>query len=599
MYLINVVPLTKIPMAVPQVLTYFNPDKITTGSLVNVPLGNRNISALVLASNLLSSQKINLKSANFSLKKISKIITNYPVLSDAQIRLAKWLSSYYYEPLGLVLKTMLPDIKYFKTDISITSFKQPQYIYLFSDQTYAIDFIKNKRKDNIAFLSSKKTRKQYFIEWEKAFNGNSNIILGTRNALFANCPNLKEILIYEEENSNYKSTDQAPRIDVRQAAIKLAEIAKVKLTFISSVPSIKSYNAFTKKQINLKILSHKFNAKTLIIDFKKERSDGYYSPLSRQLGKMVRQALDKKLQILLFVNRKGAGRAITCSDCGHISLCINCDLSLTYHQTKDNPTMLCHHCGFQAQPPSLCPNCNSFNMHIIGTGTQKIENEIKKWSPSAKILRLDKMATPSLKEQEKLLADFTSKKADILIATQMILNHPIPKVSLVAVLYADQLVYFPDLYTSENAYRTINKLSQLAKDNMVVQAYAKDNYAITSALKNDYQTLYDNEIATKKLLNWPPFCQLIKLTFKHKNQNHTKTTADLLQHRLIAIKNKNNITDKDLTILGPSAGFLPKIKNNYIFNIIIKSNLSLDKRNIILSNIPSNWKIDVDPESIL
>ena len=339
--------------------------------------------------------------------------------------------------------------------------------------------------------------------------------------LFASRAN--KIIVCQEHSQIYKS-QQAPRINLRDVAIKLAEIKNLKFKLQSDSPSLESYYKYKLKPRIKK-------TRKLIIDMREQKS-----PISKPLI----QELKNSKSSLIIINRLGAASLIMCHDCGYIEKCENCDVPLVYH-IKYNK-LLCHHCVFSKQAPNICKKCKSWNIKYLGTGIEKIEQEIAKLSLGNSV----KIST---------------------------LKQNLKKSDLIAVINFDSILNMPDFRASEKTFQNLIKLNNLAQKKLIIQTYMPEHYVF------NFSKFYKQELKIRKTLNYPPFCQLIKLTYRHKNYFKAKNTAFELAKRL-----KN--------ILGPAPAFIPKKRNFYYWNIILRNRNQL-------SLVPDYWTIDVDPINVL
>ena len=596
--------------------------------MVLVPLRKKGIPAVVTRIQNITGQKMAIRKADFELRAILKIISAEPILDKKQLELAKWISEYYWAPLGAVIKTMIPDKKQLTINIKQLT-KTKQILILAPEISMAERLVGQYNSEGTAILHSGLTDKQYFENWLKIKTGEAKTIIGTRLALLAPFVNLEKIIIEDEHSPNYKS-QQTPRLHARETAMKLTELWNAKITFKSSTPSIEAQWLAESKKIKLTSSSPQMRGDALkgrrgadahntIIDLRQELKNGNFSIFSRQLQEKIKIALVEKKQILLFINRRGSSTVLMCRDCGHIPKCPNCDAPLVYHLTPIK--FLCHHCGYSEIPPSLCPNCRGTRIKFFGTGTQKVEAEFKKLFSAAKSKRLDSDIVKDEKTRQQITDDFLNKKYDVLIGTQMALNtleagslvSKRPGIPLVAMMIADTLLHLPDFRSNERTFQIISQLKNLAAENFILQTYSPENQAIKYTIEGDYKKFYGEEIEARKELSYPPFSQLVKLEYQHKDANKAEQQAKILAEKLkqqIAVNSKQ-LTNKEnpntnllsITILGPSPAFISKVAGKYVWQTMLKcqSRIAyreseyLKIRNKILQIIPPDWIVDVDP----
>ena len=621
MYLISVIPTIKIPRPAPQILTYFSSQKINKGSLVLAPVRKKEIFAVVVAAESLTKQKITIKHASYELKPISKIIFETPFFDEKQIKLALWLGKYYYDSPGLFLKMMLPITKFPIFDSQLST-PRTDSINKINQKLILVPTIGQieptlKKYKNAVVLHSELTNKQYRKNWLKVRDGKTKIIIGTRMAVFASFQDLKEILICDETNSHHKSWDMSPHYRVHEVSQKLAELHNAKLILQSNSPSIETIYWSKQKKYSLKIMTNEKQSTTgRIIDMRQELKDKNFSIFSRLLEHEMKIIIKKGGQVILFLNRRGTSTFILCRDCGFVVRCPNCEVPMIYHLIKKinnskesifNPILICHHCGHKEKPPSICPKCRGTKIKMFGAGTQKVELEAQKLFPGAKISRIDSDVTPFAKEQKQIIEKFLKKEVDILISTQIIFNHLLEKPKnpfLICLITADTLLHLPDFRSSERTFQTITKLKEISSReySLIIQTYSPNNQAIQYAAKNDLDKFYKEEIETRHMLDYPPFSQIIKLRHAHSDAKKAGNEAKILFEKLKQLIIQNLKLKDQFIFLGPSPAFIPKEKGKYIWQIIIKSKIDMEKlalRNRLLNIVPPGWKTEIDPENIL
>lgn len=300
---------------------------------------------------------------------------------------------------------------------------------------------------------------------------------------------------------------------------------------------------------------------------------------SKMLIDSIDVALKKKMQVMIFLNRRGFSTYINCKKCGLVLKCKKCDRVLVYHY--DKKSLVCHYCNFRQPPPDICPQCNSSYMKYFGIGTEKVESEIARFFPEARIIRMDADATSKKGSHERILNEFKNHNVDILIGTQMIAKGlDFPKVTLVGVVNADVTLNLPDFRASE---RTFNLLTQVAGragrgeegGEVIIQTYAPEHYAILAASKHDYEKFYEEEIKSRKELLFPPYRHLIRLTMRSRSETRTIEAAqnlkDILANGLTSRKtDKLSQKDSDIELIGPAPSPVSKIRGFFRWNILIK-----------------------------
>ena len=648
MYIVEVAPLTKIPALLPQVFSYFSARQIKTGVLLLAQIGRRHVPAIVIETHELKGHKIEIKSAGYEMKPIKKILSAEPILTQNQIKLAIWLGQYYFAPPGLFMKMMYRKIPNSNTQYPISNI---QKLIIVPTMVQVAVIAKNYRADKTVIIYSGLRTKQLNENWQKIASGQAEIIIGTRLAVFAPFAGLKEIIIEDETNSGHRSWDMFPHYRAHEIARKLTEIFGAKLSFENGLPSVESryllpplirggWRGFFPSPIPPISL-----IPPVLVDLRAELHEGNFSIFSLALQKAINETLAKNQQAILFINRRGAGTFVLCRDCGYVAKCKNCDTPLTYHLSQlfrlnlnsvaTQPLLICHHCGQKTSLLPLCPKCQSQRIKAFGSGTQRVEVEAQKLFPGAKILRLDSDVTEKPAEQQKIIDLFKQKKADILIGTQMILSAGLPKAALVAIISADTLMHLPDFRSDERLFQTITQLKNLIfppnlpnspylPNPLIIQTYNPDSRVLRLTLKNDFATFYKSEVATRQILKYPPFSQLIKLTYRHKDPKRAGQEAKVLFAKLTQqLKTSTILNDATLEISEPAPAFIAKQKGRYVWQIVIKakpywltpevrlqgqSEVGLQEpshsdilknRNKLLSFVPAGWEIDIDPETLL
>jgi primosomal protein N' (replication factor Y) len=638
MFIIEVIPLVKIASLNSQTLTYFSSQKPEIGGLVLVSLGKADIKAIIKSVEPLENIKIQIKKDYFKLKPISKIISDGPIINQSQMELCQWLSDYYISPIGIALKLFLPknilkSKKPSSQKISINPVvignknkKSFPVLFYSEDRTKKyLEIIKKTVKENkqvlflvpeinqiskylpylekisektIVFQSDIKSsqEKKY---WQGINQGKIDIIIGTRTSLFLPFNNLGLIILDEEENESYKSWDQHPKYHTRTVALKLAEILNSEIILGSRTPSLESMLRAQEGKYEFlgQAKKQKPDLNISIVDMKEEIRKSNFSIFSEELQKKLIKTISDNKKAILFINRKGSATAVLCRDCGHIIKCQDCDSPMVYHKTLGSRSDLlaCHYCGKTMTPPATCPKCKSWRIKYVGSGTQKAIEELKKiGKDKINPVIIDSDTAPTKKEQEQIEQDFAKGKYNVLIGTQLLfsLNLAPEDISLAVIVLADPLFNMPEYRSPERLAQIIRKISFLAKETLI-QTYNPDLHLFNFLNNNNFDDFIEEEIKHRKSLFYPPFSEIIKLTFSHKN-------LDVAKRESIELKRKIQKAIPDIKILGPVPALMPKIKNKYFWHLIvkIKPESSAEKK-IIQGLISPDWSVDVEPLSLL
>ncbi len=447
-------------------------------------------------------------------------------------------------------------------------------------------FIGRFGKEKIAILHSKLSIGERHDQWEKIRNGEIDIVIGARSAIFAPLENLGTIIIDEEHDNSYVS-DSNPRYDAKEVAEYIAKKVKIPLVLGSATPDVKMYyqtENFSGTEL-LELTRRANNAslpKFEIIDLKQELASGNRSMLSRELYSSIEENLKKKKQTILFLNRRGYSTFIMCRDCGHTLMCKNCNISMTYH--NNSKKLKCHYCGREEINPKLCPECNSDKIRYFGTGTQKLEEEIKKQFPTATTIRMDIDTVTKKNSHEEILKSFETENIDILIGTQMVTKgHHFPNVTLVGVIAADSSLQVDDYRSTERTYQLLTQVAGRAgrekeQGKVIIQTYNPENYSIQTAKEQNYQKFYEIELELRKQLKYPPFCDIIVISLSDINEQRIRIQSQEIYEYLV-----KNLNKEQFNVLRPMPSPIDKIQNKYRWRIIIKGRMT-EEANTILNN---------------
>ncbi|MCF6462703.1 primosomal protein N' [Clostridium sp. Cult1] len=472
--------------------------------------------------------------------------------------------------------------------------------------------------DNVAVLHSKLSFGERFDQWRKIKEGRVKIVVGARSAVFAPFQNLGLIIIDEEHESTYKSS-MNPKYDALEVAEKRCEQVDAFLVKGSATPSIESYYRSKKGEIKLLNLKKRVKDKALphvrIVDMREELNSGNKSIFSRSLYNAIDENLKAGKQTILFLNRRGHSTFVSCRQCGYVVKCNKCSITMTYH-LKDNK-LKCHYCGLATNPPKTCPVCGSKYIKYFGIGTEKVEEFTKKVFPKAIVKRMDMDTTSRKGSHELILNNMREEKIDILIGTQMVAKGlDFKNVTLVGIIAADTSLNLPDFRSPERTFQLITQVAGRAgrgdfEGKVIVQTYNPDHYSIQYAKDHDYLSFYNEEILLRKEFNYPPFINLISIVAYGEDNEHISLVAQEVYRLLINTLKGNGLNGLMGNIIGPFPAPLEKIKNNYRYQIIIKSRdedleqlkeiiewvCILNRYKINLTGVKFN--IDINPNSIL
>jgi primosomal protein N' (replication factor Y) len=406
--------------------------------------------------------------------------------------------------------------------------------------------------------------------WNGIVEGKIKFVVGVRSSIFLPFDNLGLIIVDEEHDTSYKQ-DRPPRYHARNAALMLAKIHHAQVLLGSATPSVETYYHARSGNYGLVELPVRYLESTLpeirLINLAEERMrKAMKGSVSSAMFRAITESLSKKEQVILFQNRRGYSPFIECSDCGYVPKCINCSVSLTYHQFKHS--LICHYCGYHEQLPGVCPSCSSKKLLTMGMGTEKLEEEIKLLFPEASIQRMDLDTTRSKAGYSNIIQSFEEGKTDILIGTQMVTKGlDFDRVNLVGVFDADRILHFPDFRSYERAFQLITQVSGRAgrrgnQGKVFIQTNSPTHPVFNYILANDVPTFLENQISDRQINFYPPFSRLIQLTFKHSDKKVCHEAAQWYSDKLRMPPNAK--------ILGPTDPMVSKIRNEYLQNVLLK-----------------------------
>lgn len=426
--------------------------------------------------------------------------------------------------------------------------------------------------ERVSVMNSRLSAGERYDQMLRAKRGEIDVCIGPRSALFAPFPNLGLIVIDEEHESTYKS-EQVPRYHARETAMARARMEGASVVLGSATPSMEAMYRAKKGEYRLLEMKNRSGmqdmAKVYTVDLREELKEGNRSILSGKLTELIEDRLQKKEQIMLFLNRRGYAGFISCRECGHVIKCPHCDVSLSVHRDR---RMVCHYCGHEKSKPSACPECGSIHVGEFRAGTQQIEDIVRKQFPGSRVLRMDMDTTREKDSHERILAAFANEEADILIGTQMIVKgHDFPNVTLVGVLAADMSLYTSDFRSGERTFQLLTQAVGRAgrgekKGEAVIQTYSPEHYGIITASAQDYETFFAEEINYRKLMGYPPVENLLAVLVSCSDEILLEKGCKYLRDYAQRIKK-----DGKTEIIGPASPGIGKINNVYRKVLYLKS----------------------------
>lgn len=537
-------------------------------------------------------------------------------LSEDQLRVQRDILKHFQEDRITLLRGITGSGK---TEIYINLIKQAldsgsQVLYLLPEIAVTTQIVQRLKKifgDTVGVYHSRFSDNERVEVWNGILNGRYKFIIGVRSSIMLPFDNLGLIIVDEEHDPSYKQQEPAPRYNARDVAMVMGQMHYSKVLLGSATPSIETFYQAQQGKYGYVILDKRFGDAQLptveLADMSQERKQktnkGEFSGL---LLKKIDETLAKKQQVIIFQNRRGYSPMVSCEDCGWIPKCINCSVSLTYHQYKH--ALICHYCGYRQPLPQSCPTCTSTRIKTMGYGTEKLEEELNLHFPDARIQRMDLDTTRSKSGYESIIDQFEKEETNILVGTQMVtkgldFNH----VNLVGIFNADRMMHFPDFRSYERAYQLITQVSGRAgrrdkPGSVVIQTSNPQHPLLNTIVNRAHDEFYEAQLQDRFRHDYPPFTRLIELTIKHTDKKTCRITADA-----VATSMRNKLSGAK--VFGPGEPMISKIRNQFLLSILIKIPKGktdlVNQKHIVQSEIESLLKIkehrnsrviiDVDP----
>ncbi len=440
--------------------------------------------------------------------------------------------------------------------------------------TQVVDVFIGRFGEQVAVLHSKLSEGERHDEWRRMQRGEARIVVGARSAIFAPVSNVGLIVVDEEHEASYKQ-EKTPRYNAKELAMERARLSRATLVLGSATPAVESYYLATeapKKPYTLITMPDRISNRPLpqveIVDLRaefKQRQALFSSVLTDALG----TRLAKKQQAILFLNRRGYAQFVLCRDCGWVAKCPNCAVSLAFHAY--DRMMKCHHCDYSGRAPQACPDCGSGKVKAFGIGTEKVEEEVLKIFPSARVARMDRDTTARKGAHSRILREFREGDADILIGTQMVAKGlDFPNVTLVGVISADTSINMPDFRAAERTFQLLTQVAGRAgrgdtPGEVIIQTFSPDHYAVQAAVTHDFASFYAQEIVFRKELKYPPFSRFANLIAVDVREDQAAARAEALAAAL------ERETPKEVEIIGPAPAPIARLKNQYRFHVALRA----------------------------
>ncbi|MCE5314628.1 MAG: primosomal protein N' [Armatimonadota bacterium] len=475
--------------------------------------------------------------------------------------------------------------------------------------TQVMNIFKSRFGDLVAMLHSALSAGERFDEWVRIESGEARVVLGARSAVFAPLENVGLVIVDEEHESSYKQ-DTPPRYNGRDVAIERARRAGAALVLGSATPSIESFTLANDKRYRMITMSSRIENRPMptvhIADLREEYSKGKLTIFSTRLEEAIKDRLSRGEQVILFQNRRAYSTFLLCRDCGYVERCPNCAVSLKFHSAAKK--LSCHHCDYEMPAPDKCPKCDSIKIGRFGIGTERVEEEVKKAFPTARVLRMDRDTTSRKGSHGSILATFRSGEADILVGTQMIAKGlDFPNVTLVGIISADTSLNLPDFRASERTFQLVSQVAGrsgrgVRPGEVVIQTFDPEQYAIKCAVTHDYPAFYEIELENRRELDYPPFGSLVNILSRDQDDREAKNRLERL---LAELKSARMAERMGVEIKGPIPAVLSKLRGEYRWHIVLRSldrSKMLDLLRMTFDRNPTLRRqimVDVDPISML
>lgn len=650
MFILSVAPLRAIPRPADQALNYFASRKALRGQAVAVPLGKTTVAGVVLACRRVQDMRIAVKQSPYPLRAARGTLSDGSLFGDMQLQFALWLSEYYYASLGLILQRMMPpgfSVRAKKPFASLPCTEQARRMgrpalgsILATGQKNTLYYRKFFRHASLQRhlmllpdrvragawmnkfprLASQALVKEFYADlpvrtkralWQECqcLPKEKTIVAGTRSALYLPVQFFDTISIEDIHDTSHTSWDQNPHVNSVRASLWFGEACGVPILWSAEIPGIET--SFLAQSRKWTIAEDTPSAvKTEIADMREELKQGNRSLLSMPLQKILARMEREGGRIFLFIHRRGFASGLLCRDCGYIYVCPSCSVPMVYHASARSPILLCHRCGAREAPPSSCRECSGTRIKYIGGGTQRLQEELMRLFPKLAVRRLDGDTAKEEGGAAYITKEFREGACNVIIGTQFALKFfpDSGAFDYSAVVMSDGILSIPDFRAQERVYEIIHVVRRMARTSCVVQTYRPQLPLFAQAAQDSWDAFARDELALRKALGWPPFVQIIKLSYAHKDSIRAEQEAKALKNKL-ELQTKHfehdsrfQIPDSQFQILGPAPAFISKVRNAYMWYLILKWPVDEkgNPRNLVLRNrfldlAGKGWNVDVDP----
>jgi primosomal protein N' (replication factor Y) len=630
-----------LPANAPQILSYYFEHDLKVGSILEIPINHRKVSSVVISSSPLNDNKILLKKSDYQIKKAGKLLFEHSQVTEYQLKIASWISRNYYSPLGLTLNTVLPPFfgkkKYahepdtFPSNTRVTDgdtndsrlFVYPakilivkllpmieryrtqkrQVLILVPDAVVARHFYGELSRNalKVMQISGKLSNSDYYKIWNDTSAGTIDIIIGTRVSLFLPFRNLGAIIIEDSSNEMYKS-DMSPKYHATELADEVARLNNADIVYADGTINVAQYEKTPAGRLSYDDIGKPTDMVPRLIDMKLEHVKDNFSPISSELKSEIIKTIGDNGRVLIYAPRRGYASLFICNNCGHAVKCPNCEIPMRVHRSSEY-ILNCHHCSLVTEVPKSCVNCNSSNMRPAGIiGSQRIYNDLMRYiefgqMKKVPILILDSDVVKNDTEAGEIIDEMSKPGPSILIATAMVLSYRYDlSFDLVGITSIDALSNFTDFRTEEKLLITLNKLLDFNPSKCLLQTSKIDNRINSVIISGDVTKFYDRELKDRKLLFYPPFSKIVKMTFKSPDKRKSSMALRILSEKLRMAISQHKL-ENEIVLKGNASEYVFKDNNLFVAVLILKC--ARDLRNIrnVLRYVPNNWSIDINPNN--
>ena len=477
-----------------------------------------------------------------------------------------------------------------------------------------VNWFKGRFGERVAVLHSRLSPGEKYDEWKRIQSGQAPVVLGARSAVFAPLANLGLLIIDEEHEFSYKQ-EESPRYHARAVALYLVRRHRAILILGSATPSLESGSrVLSGGPYRCLSMKHRIDRRSMpavhVVDMRQESRLGNRGPFSALLLQKMEHCLSSGWQVLLFLNRRGFNTLVVCRECGMVLKCPHCDISLTYHS---NSRVLCHYCRYSVMAPGMCPSCRSLHLGYLGMGTQKIEQQVQEFFPSARVLRMDADTTTRKGSHEIILQAFKDGGADILIGTQMVAKGlDLKRVTLVGVVAADLALHMPDFRAAERTFQILTQVAGRSgrgqhPGEVVVQTYCPGHYAVQAAAGHDYVSFFRREMEVRRELYYPPFSRMARFIVAGPGEEDVEAGSLVIREVLAELSGVSS-GEKPVSIIGPAPAPLSRVRGKYRWHLVLWGR-GPEVHRLIRNAVTvletrwrskkANWTVDIDPQSMM